>query len=688
MSSVTKNVVIAFKTTGEVSLTKSLKNANTELKLIESETKKAISSLSGFGQESKKTSIRIEEATKKIDVQKEKLFSLKTAYDQVVASQGKESTEAKKLKISMNTTESAINSLKNKLKSLKETGTDSFTKIDKEAGKTTKGFHGVGLGVTGILGALTGLGIGVKNTVSHFREMQSNAKKASMSFENFQVFSKIFTKLGIDTDTLHSSMSKLTNQIAKTDEEGDQATSTLSNMGISVRNANGEMRNSEDIWREAITYLAGMENQTERNMLAQQLFGRSYAELNPLLDLGKEKLKANIETMQKSGIITKEQGEKMQITADAMDKMDSTLTKLKNSLIAVVVPAVEPFLTQLAGWVGENTVKIQEWVKTLAGFFSTIAPYIPIILGLIVAFKGLMILSSIANGVVILCGALKSLEIGTALMTVAQWLLNAAMSANPIVIVVIAIAALIAALVAAYNNVGWFREGVDNACKAIGTFFSNVGMAIGNAISWAVNSAIGCFNWLVNAVTGICQSIGTFFSNVGMAIGNAISWAVNSAIGCFNWLVNAVKGIIGKITGFFGGIGDTAAGIIKKAINGVIGFVNRLIGGINSAIGGLNNIPGVNIGMIGQIGYMAKGGTLTKGMAIVGEAGPELLYNTSRGSKIIPLTQGEKKEGIAVGSGLPENITINLMDMRLVTKLKEKINEKNNAEYILASYSL
>ncbi|GAA2411763.1 hypothetical protein GCM10010404_82100 [Nonomuraea africana] len=70
-------------------------------------------------------------------------------------------------------------------------------------------------------------------------------------------------------------------------------------------------------------------------------------------------------------------------------------------------------------------------------------------------------------------------KVATAAWTGVQWLLNAALNANPIGIIVLAIAALVAGAIWAYNNIEWFRNGVDAAWKAIST-----------AVQWAWNSVI------------------------------------------------------------------------------------------------------------------------------------------------------------------------------------------------------
>lgn len=94
---------------------------------------------------------------------------------------------------------------------------------------------------------------------------------------------------------------------------------------------------------------------------------------------------------------------------------------------------------------------------------------------------------------------------------------------------------------------------------------------------------------------------------------------------------------------------------LKGGVNVVITLINNVINGINYLINGLNKIQfsapswvpviggksfGINIPNVPEIPMLAKGGTVHSGMAIVGEAGPELLTVSPYGTRVTPLTNG------------------------------------------------
>ena len=112
----------------------------------------------------------------------------------------------------------------------------------------------------------------------------------------------------------------------------------------------------------------------------------------------------------------------------------------------------------------------------------------------------------------------------------------------------------------------------------------------------------------------------------------------------------------------FKGIFTALVAIAKAPLNGIIALINMVIDAINWMINGLNKIHfdvpdwvpvlggkslGFNIPTIGKIAYLAKGGVLSSGSAIVGEAGPELLTMAGGRAHVMPLN-GNERGGITI----------------------------------------
>ncbi len=226
--------------------------------------------------------------------------------------------------------------------------------------------------------------------------------------------------------------------------------------------------------------------------------------------------------------------------------------------------------------------------------------------------------------------ALVATTVATKAAAAAQWLLNVAMSANPIGLIILAIVALVAGFVILYNKVEWFR----NAMDAIWAF-----IVAAAKLWWSVFSAfwstVGA--WLVAAFKRWYELFTGFWS----AIFNGISSYIGFIRDRISWLISFVASLPGRISAAASGMWDGIKNAFRSAVNWIIGRWNSLS----------FRIPGVSIPGIGQvwggmtlnlpdIPYLAKGGVIgAAGLAVVGEKGPELL-SMPKGAQVTPLKPG------------------------------------------------
>lgn len=168
--------------------------------------------------------------------------------------------------------------------------------------------------------------------------------------------------------------------------------------------------------------------------------------------------------------------------------------------------------------------------------------------------------------------------------------------------------------------------------------------------------------------SNIGDSINTILE-IATVLFDGISDTVSSVIDVFNGIIDFIVDVFtgnwskawDDLVSIFGSIFDGLVSIVKSPINIIIGFINGLIkgleNGLNFCIKALNRlsfdvpdwIPGIGGQHWGfdfapialdRIGYLAKGGQLLGGMAIVAEAGPELLVQQGNRTTVAPLTNG------------------------------------------------
>ena len=192
---------------------------------------------------------------------------------------------------------------------------------------------------------------------------------------------------------------------------------------------------------------------------------------------------------------------------------------------------------------------------------------------------------------------LKDLEIAQKLSAAATWLQNTALwgmiapiLANPITWIVIALIALAAALIWAYQNVDWFREMVDNAWASLVQFGQQIYGAITGAIQWLgslfqnFTSQLGLnTNDWIQSVLGFILFIPTLPLQVGIALINTIAKALgfgnNFTQTMVNGAVNAVNGFISWITTLPSRLADELNKMLQMASDFAIKIADTLTGG-------------------------------------------------------------------------------------------------------------
>lgn len=208
---------------------------------------------------------------------------------------------------------------------------------------------------------------------------------------------------------------------------------------------------------------------------------------------------------------------------------------------------------------------------------------------------------------------------------------------------------------------------------------------------------IPAFLLLANTIEAVVSEAISFFgallSNVSQVIGGiiqVISGIIQFITGVFtgNWK-QAWNGIVSIFKGIFDGI----VGIAKAPINGVISLVNGVISAVNGMIKGLNKISfdipdwvpgiggshfGLDLKTIDKVAYLAKGGNLLSGTAIVGEAGPEILQQMGNKTRVTPLSESG---GINQANLIDYKRMAEVFSYAL-TKLKIKVDKRELAKVI------
>lgn len=181
----------------------------------------------------------------------------------------------------------------------------------------------------------------------------------------------------------------------------------------------------------------------------------------------------------------------------------ASLGQLVGDAFNAAAPFVEKLastLQSLGDWASEHGDAIRTVIAGIAGGFA--------------AFKTASLISAAVT-------ALKSFDVAAKIAAAGQWVLNAAMNANPIVLVVTAIGALVAALV-------WFFTQTETGRKAWASFTSFLSSAWQSVVSFVTSLGQNIANFFTQTIPNAIQSVIQWFQQLPSAIGTALSNLITS----------------------------------------------------------------------------------------------------------------------------------------------------------------
>lgn len=183
--------------------------------------------------------------------------------------------------------------------------------------------------------------------------------QTGQSTQQLQEFAYATELIDVSVDTLQGSLTKLTNNMQDTMNGTGNAKASFEALGVSVTNADGSMRSANDVFYETIDALGQVKNETERDAMSMDIFGRSAQDLNPLIIQGSKTLKAYADEAHNVGYVLDDEAlSALGAVDDAYQRLQKTQEGVKNQLSAEFAPYLEEFY-------GDVTTMVKDGGKAL-----------------------------------------------------------------------------------------------------------------------------------------------------------------------------------------------------------------------------------------------------------------------------------------------------------------------------------
>jgi len=294
----------------------------------------------------------------------------------------------------------------------------------------------IGAGLTAAGAAIAGpIAAATKSFASAGDALDKMAKRTGMAVESLSALSHAAELGGTDVAALENGLRRMQRSAKEAADGTASYREAFDQLGVSVTDASGNLRSSEAIFMDLADALAGIENETQRAALAQEVFGRSGTALLPMLADGREGLQAAADEAKRLGLImsTEDAAGAAKLT-DAMARANASLKRVWETIGS----ALAPVITDLANSIADNAKGVMQWIRENKALIATIAK-----LGAGIAAMGASLVAIgasfnlAASGITGLAAAAKGLSVALAFL-----------AANPLVAVGAAVGAATIGLIA------------------------------------------------------------------------------------------------------------------------------------------------------------------------------------------------------------------------------------------------
>lgn len=272
-----------------------------------------------------------------------------------------------------------------------------------------------------------------------------------LSTDTLQEMEHVAREAGVNFEGLTQSASRFMQRLPQLVKGQGPVADAMKAIGVNMYDVNGEIRDMDSLFPEMIARLQSIENVTERNAIAQQLFGRSMQDLAPVLGMTEEQLnKVRGEAHGMGLVMSKdsiEAANRFRITAE---KLKGQFVGLGRELAVKFVPILQDTIVPL---ITESVIpafrKVIEWISTAADWFNNLNPFVKDLVVGLGAFA--VILGPLLIGVGKMLGLVK-----VAVMVFKSF--NVVLAANPIGLIITLIGLLVVAGIALYRNWDTVKE--------------------------------------------------------------------------------------------------------------------------------------------------------------------------------------------------------------------------------------
>lgn len=384
------NINTRFTLSGEKEYKQAISEIGSGMNVLNSEMRKVQSAYAQNADSVEALSAKNDVLGRKISTQTEKIEYLRAALQQSAEKYGEADKRTMQWQTSLNNAEADLNNLNNQFdenkKKIEESSKEMGNLGDVVNGLTSKlgiqlpdgmkssmnamgsldasslalagGFAAVAAAIVKAEKAMISM---TKESAAFADNIITLSMQTGQSTQQLQEFAYASELIDVSVDTLQGSLTKLTNNMQDTMNGTGNAKASFEALGVSVTNADGSMRSANDVFYETIDALGKVKNETERDAMSMDIFGRSAQDLNPLIIQGSKTLKAYADEAHNVGYVLDDEAlSALGAVDDAYQRLQKTQEGVKNQLAVEFAPYLEEFYGDVTTMVKDGGKAIKD----------------------------------------------------------------------------------------------------------------------------------------------------------------------------------------------------------------------------------------------------------------------------------------------------------------------------------------
>lgn len=265
---------------------------------------------------------------------------------------------------------SAVDKLSPVLKGVGNVAQTTRKYLSDVAGSANALTSKIGLPLTALSGLLGGFtAVAIKNAVVGYTDageaIYKGALRAGMSVEEWQRMKYVAEQSGVAIESLEGATAKLNKQIgdAAAGKNKDLA-GLFKKLGISARDANGQLRTGIDMLPELADAFSRNKNPVVQARMGMALFGKSWQEMMPLLMEGSAGIEANLDRFKKlKGVMSLDDVKGAKELGDKFKDLEMVTKGFQNTIAKELVPVLGPLIEDIVQWAAANRKVVSAGVK-------------------------------------------------------------------------------------------------------------------------------------------------------------------------------------------------------------------------------------------------------------------------------------------------------------------------------------